>query len=436
MTVRYFDGVIQAVKQPGVVLLDVEDYIVSELDGLGALPIKVEIIPDLGPMHPASLSASAALKFELCEAGYRADYIDRVPELAGSAGNLGSACHEALEFWVASGQYLKFKDEPLPVRQKAMAVIWEMCYWNYFSDKSFYKQGWEMLLKWVQRENWNGRTVMECEVKKSFDIQTSRGPLKFNYILDRKDRLDNGEIEVVDYKSVARPISPADLEGRIQGRAYALAMLIEHKDENLPGVWVTFDLLRYEQVSVFFTRDQCAETYRYLQALAERIYASDGTKETLNAECRFCTRKNVCATLQKHEQFGGVLSIKTLEEATDRLAVLENKKGGLDSAIREVQELALTMAEDAEVLEWTTGDNKAKVTAKGRREIDSERLAQIVGPEIMSRYGNVGITAVDKILKEENLTASQQSEIKQLITKRFGRHYVEVKPKSPLSNED
>lgn len=433
MAVRYFDAEIQGLSGDSLILAPTVTVTEDEVMGK---EVRVEIVPKPGLMEPASLSASAALKFENCEAGFRSDYIDRVPSLGGNAGLQGNAVHEALEFWIQSGQYLKFADQTMQVREGAMRIVWDMAYWNYFSDKSFYQSGWEMLLKWLQRESWDGRSVIEVEVKKSFEIATSKGPLTFNYILDRKDRLDNGEIEVVDYKTVARPVTAEDMRNRIQPRAYGLAMFIEHKDEEPEGVWVTYDLLRYTPVSVYFTRADCEETYRYLQALAERIYKSNGTQETLNPECRFCTRATVCETLRKHAEFGGPMSVTSLEEASDRLAVLENAKGGLDAAITALKDIALEFAEDEGVMEWSTLKTSGKVTAKGRREVDSERIAKIVGPEIMARYGTLGVGIVEKMLQEEtSLTDSQRSQIKQYITKKFGKAYVDVKPLSPFEED-
>lgn len=436
VTPRYFDGYIEREAtqmgdpRRGYILRTEAEV---EPDSFGK-QFRLELVPAPGPMVPGSLSASAALKFELCAAGYRADYIDRVPQLGGTAGLLGNALHEALQFWVESGQYLKFKDEPLPVRQKAMAVVWEMSYWNYFHDKSKYALGWEMLLKFVQREDWDNRTVLETEVKKSFLLPTSKGDLPVNYILDRKDRTPQGEIEVVDYKSVARPIQPEEMKGRIQPRLYALAMFIEHKDENPERVWVTYDLLRYDRVTVCFTRAESIETWNYLKALAERIYLSDGTLETLNPECRFCSRATVCETLRRHEQYSGPVGVPSLEEATDRLAMLENARGGLDAAIEQMSAMALEFAEQENVFEWDTNLVEAKVTAKGRREVNSERIAQIVGPEVMGRYGKLNVGIVERILEEEQLTDSQKSQIKQLITKTFGKAYVQVKPKSHIED--
>lgn len=383
-------------------------------------------------MEPKSLSASAAQMFETCEARYRWSYIERTPDIPGKAGSLGSACHEALELWIKTGQHL----QPWPdvmAREKAMKVIWDMTYYDYFSEPEFYEEGWGMLRGWLQKQDWSSREVLSTEEKLSFEIPTSKGPLTVNYIIDRLDRLENGDIDVVDYKSVRQPVSHERLKYLIQPRLYAVAVRITYPDA--PRIWVTYDLLRFTPVSAAFDRDDCIETWKYLRRLAERIYASDGTKETLNPECRFCIRKHNCETLTKHIDNGGVLGAGTLEEVSDRLALLSYQKGGIDQAITELQELGLTYAENDGVHEWETETVVAKITAKGRRDVDSEMAAKVVGPDIMARYGKLGVGTVEVILKEEELTDSQRSQLKQLMQKKWGAPRIDVKPKSPFDEE-
>lgn len=389
-------------------------------------------------MDPKTLSASAALLFQSCEARYKAEYIDRTPDLPGSAGSLGSAVHAALEFWIKTSQHT----QPWPdiiAKEKAMLVVWNSVYYDYFEDDSRFAEGWQMLMAWAHRTHFDeDRTVLELEIKRNFQLPTSRGNLQVNYIFDRKDRVThNGEveIEVVDYKTVARPITADRMKEMIQPRLYALAAAIEHKAEAPKRIWVTYDLLRYSPVSVSFTRDENLITWKFLQGLAERIFASDGSKETLNNECNFCVRKNECKTLNNHVAGGGVLGLSTLEQVVDRLADVSFAAKALRKLEEELQDLGMTLAEQAGEIEFETENNTAKITASSRRTADSTLVAKVVGDEMMARYGSVGIKQVETMLKEEPLTDNQKSQLRQLIKKNYGTPRIEVKAKSPFEEE-
>lgn len=384
-------------------------------------------------MQIESISASSAQVFETCEARFNAEYIDRTPKLANEAGSRGSAVHEALQMWVEKECHL-MNFTTVMEKQRAMRLIWEMVYYNHFSDDSNKAEGWQMLDRWLQRTDlMYGRTVLATEQKKSFKVNTSRGELRVNYIIDRLDELADKSLEVIDYKTVAQPVPVDRMKQLIQPRLYAIATMIEHK--GIPGVWVTYDLLRYDRVGVYFTRDDCLETWGYLHNLAERIYASDGTRETLNPECRFCVRKSVCNTLHKFTTSGNLIGTGSLEEASNLYAVLDSQISGLQAQKTELQGYIMTLAEQNELLEWDTPDFQIKVSARGQRHADSERVRQVVGTDIFSEYGNVGIGKVDEMLKDERLTYEQKSLLKQLVSKQYSAPYLTVKPKTPFSED-
>jgi hypothetical protein len=334
--------------------------------------------------------------------------------------------------WVATGQHL----QPWPTvkaRETAMHVIWEMVYYEHFSDKSRYAEGWDMVSRWVQRTDWSNREVLSTEVKETFELPTSIGKLPMTYIFDRCDRRPGDSIEVIDYKTVALPIQPEELRQRIQPRFYAVAAMMKYPWAS--SIWVTYDLLRYEQVSMKFTRDDNVETWRYMRAMAERIIASDGTEEQLNSECRWCVRKHECDTLSAHGLVGGILG-DDIQILIQRRAKMEMALHGLQAATRELDRIILDHCEEENLLSISTDEVDLKVTASSRRHIDPERVVKIIGPEMMAKYGNIGVTQVDTILKNEtSLTDSQKSLLKQCFTREYGNPRIETNLKSPFSKE-
>jgi len=385
-------------------------------------------------MIPKSLSASAAAVFEGCEARFHAEYIERTPDLSNSAALLGTVDHAALEAWVNEGHYLAGYDEQTAT--KVMADIYEQHYWKYFSDRDRYAEGYQMAERWRQRHrDWTGRTVLMTETKASFDLKTSIGVIPFNYIFDRLDkvtRADEGyDIEVVDYKTVGTPVQPEQMKARIQPRAYGLAAMILYPEAR--QVWVTYDLLRYDEVGIRLTREDNIETWNYLRHLAERIIASTGERETLNPDCSFCVRKAVCEKLKAHMRGGGVLGMMDDPEViADERAKLDYARGAINQLMDAYDEALLRHMEENELANgFQTNSTKVTITAQKRRDADSERVAKVVGPEIMAEYGKIGITAVDDMLKDDRLTQEQKSSLRQLIRTKYGNPRIKTAPISP-----
>lgn len=383
-------------------------------------------------MIPKTLSASAALVFESCEARYKAEYIDRIPDLSGKAGLLGSACHAALEFWVNTNQHTK----PWPTvgdRRRAMQVVWETIYSDFFSDRKPYDEGLKLLLAWVDRTDWTDREVISCEVKETFPLPTSIGDIPFTYIWDRCDRLSDGSIEVVDYKTVIQPVGADELKERIQPRAYALAAAIKFPEAT--SIWVTYDLLRYTSVSAKFTREDNKTTWNYLKRLAEKIIASDGTNHTLNPECKWCVLKSSCPELLKHIDGGGVLSATSLNDVVDNRANLKYAADALYAAVTQMDEQILALAEEQELYEIETDQNKMKLNASARRKVENERALHALPEEVRLKYAKIGVGDLEKILAEEDLTDDQKSQLKQSISKEFGAIRVTTKPRLNIEGE-
>lgn len=391
-------------------------------------------------MIPRSLSASSALTFESCPARWRAEYHERAPQPSGDAALLGTACHAALERWVTEGWYEKFPDGVDAVAGgegiRVMDRLYEEEYARLFSHQDRFEEGLGLCANWLARQDWKGRTVLCTEDKQSFELRTSAGPVPFNYIWDRCDQLDSGDIEVVDYKTVSAPIQPDALKKRIQARAYGLAAQIAYPDAK--RIWVTFDLLRYEPVGVVFTRDDNVATWRYLRALAERVIASDGTEETLNPECRYCVRRHECETLNRHVAAGGHLGISDPAAAAERRLHLEGAKKAIEGMLAELDEVILSHCEHEELLGFATPAVEVEITARRTRTVDSASVARVVGPELVAANAKLGVTALDGMLKAKDspLTDGQKSELRQLIRYTHGEPSVKVKPKAPVGADE
>lgn len=378
-------------------------------------------------MIPTSFSATAMQTFIDCPAEYKAQVIDKAIQKSSSAASLGTACHLACEQWVKDEWYLKYPNGEWPV----MKALWDEAYWSMFNDAKRYDEGAKLVKAWMNRQDWSNREVLSTELKKSFMLKTSVGLIPFNYIMDRMDRrIDNGSIEVIDYKSIVQPVQPADLKNKLQARCYAVAAQIEFPEAD--RVMVTFDLLRYDPIGIVFTKDESRATYRYLLTIAEQIIASDGLTENICDSCRWCIRKTICQTLNTHATHGGTAALTDPVVAAKYILQTKNAIAGLKAAQDELEKVVVDHMRAEELMEFDTPELEVKISVKGVRHIDPTILEPIVGPDIMARYANIKVTEVDRMMIAENLTDDQRSQIRQAMTKTYGEPSISVKTKSPF----
>jgi RecB family exonuclease len=369
---------------------------------------------------PKSLSASSVLVSEACMARWRAEYFLKTPSENSDPAGVGTSVHYALEHFVRD-VYLESKYGWDQVQH--LNAYYQIGYVETFNSTNFdtdnFRDGATLVAKWYeQNKEGLANKVLTCEVKENFPIKTSIGVIPFNFIWDRADQIDETTYEVVDYKSIRAPVQPSELKEKIQPRAYALAAQI--KWPHAEKIWVTFDMLRYGPVGTVFTRDENAQTYRYIRRAAERIIAQDeGTvEETINLECKWCIRKVNCDTLQK-SVLGGTVHGLSIEEVAERKERIANQLLALKYADEELDKVLVAYGELNDLFAFDAGEFDVKLTSRPYRKPNSNAIANIVGAELAKKYGNFTMTNIDKMLASGELTPDQTRQVQAYITQTW-----------------
>ncbi len=379
-------------------------------------------------MRPRTLSASAVENYLGCPARYKLEYMgDRPPDEGGSdAGALGTACHTALEFYVAGGLY---KDMAGAGSIDNLKRLWTTAYNTLFTTQARYEEGWTMIERWYRRcnyEYWEGREVLSTEQKLTFPLKTSIGIVPFTYIFDRLDRRADGSIEVVDYKTIMVPISADEIKHKIQCRAYAVAARIMHPEAK--RVWVTLDQLRHESTGRAFTREECVTTYKYLHEVAERIIADDGREEKLNPFCRYCPRRATCRSLRFNKNIGGINAIG-INEAVDVRAQVDWQIKALTQLSSDLDGVLLAAMQQQDSMDLEGADNVASATARRSRNVDPQVVADIIGEEMFGRYGKINMKEIDALMKGNEIDQIQKDELARSIRVGYGEPSIKIKQK-------
>jgi hypothetical protein len=388
-------------------------------------------------VEPKSFSATAFNVAELCLARYKAEHIDRSKGFGGTAANLGTAVHGALESYVK----LVHLDKQGAESEKILLDFFRLSYMQTFNTSETntieYLEGVQMLKAWFKRTDFSKFEVISCEVKENFPIKTSIGEIPFNFIWDRHDRLDDGVYRVVDYKTNRWGLNPSDLKKKIQARAYGVAAQIKYPDAQ--RIWVQFDMLRHDgPVGIVFTRDDNIATWNFMKAKAEQIIATPDTDvpETLNPECLFCSRITSCSALLKNVSIGGVLSMPKIGDMIDKRAELEWQKKAVESALSKLDEVIIGRARVEDQLEFESDMNRLRIGISATRAIDAERAEHVLPPEVANRYMGKSLTIgnVDKLLKGPELSEEQKSQLVSLIYMKRGEPRVKIEPKNPIDD--
>ena len=382
-------------------------------------------------MIPRTLSASSLSVAEKCLRRWKAEYMDRIPTESGNtAAALGTTCHAALERFVEL--YMKTGEWDWDTLQMFYARAFSTTM-GYDDTIPEYDDGLQMLNKWFSRTDLGDRTVISCEQKESFFVPTSAGKIRFNYIMDRLDKVGEDRYEIVDYKSQRLPLNFSELQNKIQAKVYALAVQIKYPEAKEIGV--TFDLLRHVPVTVWFTKADNVKTWGYLKDLAESIVQTPESKAkaTLNSDCRFCPVKTTCPAIKDNTEKGGTHGIDTPEKAVKKIYELQSALKVAEQMKKEMEDYVMKFAVELGLTEWETEDGKLSVSVghgRGRRVIlDQEKLINLLPPEIVAQHTKIGVTELDKILKSGVLDRATAAKARKLVDESPGNLGVSVKAK-------
>lgn len=375
-------------------------------------------------------------------ARWKAEYFDRSRGFGGTAAMVGTSVHYALEKFVEA-VYLKKTCKWIDVTQ--LEMFYMQGFMETFGHGDFkseeYKDGWELCVRWHNRTDLTDCTVIEVENKHQFPVPVTlpsgeKMEIPLSYIMDRMDVLsydENGDAEVVrvvDYKTIRIPLDADEISRKPQAKIYSLMAQIRYPKAK--RIWVVYDLVRHDTVGVAFDREDNIEHWRWLEREAQRIVDTpeDKTPETLNDECRFCVRKASCETLLANVQTGGIYSLEPDEIARLKLE-LENRIKGMKGLIAECDDQLLSQARNNDSIEWNAGAVDVEITASRRRVVkDPELLNKILGPDLVTRSGKIGVGEIDDLLKTPGLlTDEQKSQIKGLVEWEYG----DLKPKVKVS---
>jgi hypothetical protein len=391
-------------------------------------------------MRPATLSASAITAFENCPAHFKARQFDRVASYGNQdPANLGKAVHSALETFVYDAYIVRHYSPDLKVLLEHYQTEFERLFGH--SESEMYHDGARMLEEWYTSNPFrNVEEVISVEVKNQFEVPTPLGPLPVNYIFDRLDLMvtEPGaprHYRVVDYKSQRWGYNADAIRKMIQARIYALAVQLQYGREEAITIEVEMDLLRHNRVSAFFTEKDNRDTWMKLIEIIKAIYKEDEDNPTrrICELCRYCPIAATCPELLTNKAQGGFQVVGTdLDIATKMIYEIDNQMKGLESLRVQTEKVLLDYAENENIIAWEDDGFDVKATASVRRSVDSERLGRIIGPDLVAKYGKIGVTALDTMIKNGELTEAQAVAAKELIGRKHGQPTIKVTRKTPF----
>ena len=167
-------------------------------------------------LRPLSYSKISA--YQTCPLFYRFQYVDKLPTKPRYYFSFGNTLHRCAQF------FFKKKDEGPPTLPEFLAFYesaWSgMGYFSKKQEAADKQTGSEILTRFWELHSANYKTPLAVEKGFTVDI----GGVPFRGYIDRVDFSPNGGLNILDYKSGKREITPSDVEQNLQLSMYQLGV--------------------------------------------------------------------------------------------------------------------------------------------------------------------------------------------------------------------
>ena len=255
---------------------------------------QVSLDEDLGgkvtPMFNAdnlTLSTGSLDSYITCPFQFKLDRM-RVPGPNKIYFDLGTSVHDTIQ--KISENKIAGKTTSADEVKKILDEKWIFRTFGSGQQESTFKSSaQEMVEKYVEMEAKNQNEIVAVEE----DFAIKRKNVVINGRIDKIEKNDNGEYELVDYKTGKTVKKEVDLVSDVQLNVYAAAMKENPKFGKLP-VKATLMYLRKEPVSITISEMNVNSVLDVVDEAIDDILEGKFEAKPSGSNCRNCAYKNMC----------------------------------------------------------------------------------------------------------------------------------------------
>jgi RecB family exonuclease len=235
---------------------------------------------------PRALSHSSISMYQECPWRYKLKYVDKIPEKPKHFFSFGQSMHKALEF------FYQVKVLPAPSLEELLASYKEnwvsVGYRDGEQEAEYFQQGQHILREYHKRHS----AAFQIPFSVEYDFQMMVEGIPVTGKVDRIDRLPDGRLSVLDYKT-GKALASARIEEDAQLTMYQLAC--ESQLGAQVGRLVFYHLPSHKEHTVGRRSDeQVGGLRRRIVDTADGIMAERFDPKPSEGACRWCDFKAYC----------------------------------------------------------------------------------------------------------------------------------------------
>lgn len=343
------------------------------------------------------LSYSSISTYQSCPLQYKFQYVDKIPRKPSYALSFGASLHSAVEYFY-SVPYPKppSLDELLGQLKK----VWRSDgYSSKSEEEAHFSHAVQVLTLFYQDNIADFRLPLALE--HHFEIKLDGYTLSGK--IDKVDKLPEGGLEIVDFKTNRRLPPLEKLKEDLQLSIYHLAA---QKIWGMDAAKLTlYFLIPNQKMSSSRTPEQIEEARKLIGDVAENI-AAEQFEPRENPLCPWCDYQSYCP-LYKHKyppRPGGAACLEDIEKTVEEYAELKKEERELSAKICELQEKIHRYCEEHNLSRLYGEGAVITRIAKEKYSYDLQRVREILEPlQLWERVVKVESTLLRGLIENKEI---------------------------------
>ncbi|HPC31178.1 MAG TPA: PD-(D/E)XK nuclease family protein [Candidatus Paceibacterota bacterium] len=381
-------------------------------------------------------SYSALESFQTCPLKYKFSQIDKIKEPKTKEQVFGNYLHQVLKWFYEKGPHFPTLEELIDYYYKHWPKESEGYKWtNEMEEKDYFEEGLRILRNYY-KTNFPVKTII-LDLETKFEAVIDEKPEKpgglhiLTGIVDRVDKLEDGALEIIDYKSSKRMSSKEELDRNLQLSIYAIGL--KHRWPKIDYEKMKFSLyfLKFnEKMESKRTEEDIKKAEEKVIDLIHQIQNSPFEPKP-SAFCHWCGYKSICPVWRHlfEEKKQKDLNEIEIEEKIDEYFSLKEKEGEIKAQLKEIKTLidVYSLKKGLKRVYGKNGYFSQNVINKV--SYDFKKVKEILEP--LGKWEEVleiEPTKLEKVLKEIPSSLREEIEKAKNIEKRY--RYLETNNKT------
>jgi len=292
------------------------------------------------------ISYSSLENFKQCPLKYKFANIDKIKEPKSKEAIFGTYIHKVLKWFYQKDPHFPTLDALLKYYRdywpkKTGGFEWK----DPEEEKSYFKEGLRILEEFYNKNIPHKTSILDLETR--FEVILDENPKKPNGkhiltgVIDRIDKLADGTVEIIDYKTGKRMPSQKALDKNNQLSLYAIGLKSRWPRIKIEDLCLSLYFLKFnEKINTKRTEKDLEEVKNKTIDLIHKIEKSDFEPRS-SALCGWCGYRNICP-IWRHfyeDEESNHLNNIDIKEKIDKYFSLKKEKEKLEQELLELKNL-------------------------------------------------------------------------------------------------